>query len=177
MEYLSLIAIALIIVEWGFIAGVLIGVVIGCATFALSVSRVNAIKFDFDGLEYRSSLDRGGGELAILAEHGREIQGIALQSYLFFGSANRLYQHVKALLVQRPDCRFLLFDFRLVTGINSSATHSFSQIREAATECGVSWSWSISPPELERVFVIARFITPDIVVASNLDRALEDLRA
>ena len=38
--------------------------------------------------------------------------------------------------MQRPDCRFLLFDFRLVTGIDSSATHSFSQIREAATECG-----------------------------------------
>ena len=33
-----------------------------------------------------------------LAAHGHEIQGMALQSYLFFGSANRLYQHVKALL-------------------------------------------------------------------------------
>ena len=173
MEYLSLIAIALIVVEWGFIAGVLIGVVIGCATFALSASRVNAIKFDFDGLEYRSSLDRGGGELAIMAEHGREIQGIALQSYLFFGSANRLYQHVKELLVRRPECRFLLFDFRLVTGIDSSATHSFSQIRDAANECGVKLILVNLTPELERVFVIARFITPDIVVASNLDRALE----
>ena len=71
---------------------------IGCATFALSISRVNAIKFSFDGSEYRSSLDRGPHELTLLAAHGREIQGMALQSYLFFGSANRLYQHVKALL-------------------------------------------------------------------------------
>ena len=59
LEYLSLIAIALLIINMGFIAGVLIGVVIGCATFALSASRVNAIKFSFDGSEYRSSLDRG----------------------------------------------------------------------------------------------------------------------
>jgi SulP family sulfate permease len=58
LEYASLLAIALLIVQWGFIAGVLIGVVIGCATFALSASRVNAIKFGFDGSEYRSSLDR-----------------------------------------------------------------------------------------------------------------------
>jgi SulP family sulfate permease len=173
MEYLSLIAIALIIIEWGFIAGVLIGVVIGCATFALSVSRVNAIKFDFDGLEYRSSLDRGATELAILAEHGREIQGVALQSYLFFGSANRLYQHVKQLLGQRPDCRFLLFDFRLVTGIDSSATHSFSQIWEAATECGAKLVMVNLSPELERVFRIAHFLTPDIAVVANLDFALE----
>jgi len=30
-----------------------------------------------------------------LAAHGRAIQGLNLQSYLFFGSANRLYQHVQ----------------------------------------------------------------------------------
>ena len=63
LEYLSLIAIAVLIIYSGFIAGVLIGIVIGCATFALSASRVNAIKFNFDGSEYRSSLDRGPREL------------------------------------------------------------------------------------------------------------------
>ena len=35
LEYLSLLAIAILIINWGFVAGVLIGVVIGCATFAL----------------------------------------------------------------------------------------------------------------------------------------------
>ena len=160
VEYLSLIAIALIIIKWGFIAGVLIGVVIGCATFALSASRVNAIKFRFDGSEYRSSLDRSRDELAILSAYGREIQGIALQSYLFFGSANRLYQHVKAVLADRPECRFLLFDFRLVTGIDSSATHSFSQIKEAAAESGAKLVLINLTPELERAFRTARLISP-----------------
>ena len=116
-EYVSLLAITLLIIEAGFIAGVVIGVIIGCATFAVSASRVNAIKFSFDGSEYRSSLDRDPAELAILAAHGHEIQGLSLQSYLFFGSANRLYQQVKALFAKTPDCHFLLFDFRLVTGI------------------------------------------------------------
>src|SRR3984885_13812915 len=62
LEYFSLVAIALLIINWGFVAGVLIGVVIGCATFALSASRVNAIKFSFDSTEYRSSFDRGPRE-------------------------------------------------------------------------------------------------------------------
>ena len=173
IEYLSLLAIALIIVYWGFIAGVMIGVVIGCSTFALSASRVNAIKFSFDGSEYRSSLDRSTRELGLLAQHGREIQGMALQSYLFFGSANRLYEHVKTLLVQRSECRFLLFDLRLVTGIDSSATHSFSQIKDAAAECGAKLVLVNVTPELEKAFRIARFITDDVIVAPNLDRALE----
>ncbi len=173
LEYLSLIAIALLIINWGFVAGVLIGVVIGCGTFALSASRVSAIKFNFDGSEYRSSLDRGPHELALLADHGRQIQGMALQSYLFFGSANRLYQHVKALLARQPECRFLIFDFRRVTGIDSSATQSFAQIEQAATEAGAQIVLVNLTPELERPFRSAGFISDDIIVAPDLDRALE----
>jgi sulfate permease, SulP family len=173
IEYLSLLAVALIIVQWGFIAGVLIGVVIGCATFAVSASRVNAIKFSFDGSEYRSRLDRSAEELAILARHGRELQGMALQSYLFFGSANRLYQHVKALLRERPECRFLVFDFRLVTGMDSSATHSFSQIKQVADESGARVVLVHLKPDLERAFQAIRLLSGDVVTAADLDRALE----
>src|SRR5208282_2526557 len=173
IEYLSLIAIALLIINWGFVAGVLIGIVIGCATFALSASRVSVIKFSFDGSEYRSSLDRGLHEQSLLADHGREIQGMALQSYLFFGSANRLYQHVKALLVQQSDCRFLIFDFRRVTGIDSSATQSFTQIKQVATEVGARIVLVNLTPELERAFRTAGFVSNDIDLAPDLDRALE----
>jgi sulfate permease, SulP family len=173
IDYLSLIAIALLIINWGFIAGVLTGIVIGCATFALSISRVNAIKFSFDGSEYRSSLDRGPHELTLLATHGREIQGMALQSYLFFGSANRLYQHVKTLLAEQRECRFLIFDFQRVTGIDSAATQSFAQIKQATTEAGARIVLVKLSPELERAFRSARFISGDIIVASDLDRALE----
>jgi sulfate permease, SulP family len=173
IEYLSLIAIALLIINWGFVAGVLIGVVIGCATFALSASRVSVIKFSFDSSEYRSSLDRGPHERALLADHGREIQGMALQSYLFFGSANRLYQHVKALLAQQPNCHFLIFDFRRVTGIDSSATQSFTQIKQVATDAGARIVLVDLTQELERAFRAAKFISDDITVAPDLDRALE----
>jgi SulP family sulfate permease len=171
LEYASLLAIALIIIQAGFIAGVLIGVIIGCATFAVSASRVNAVKFTFDSSEYRSSLDRGPDEIAILAVHGHEIQGMSLQSYLFFGSANRLYQQVKALFAKWPDCRFLLFDFRLVTGIDSSATHSFTQIKQAADELGARLVLVNLSPELRGAF--GPLIDDDVILADDLDRALE----
>ena len=173
VEYLSLLAIVGIIYFWGFVFGVVFGIVIGCATFALSASRVNAIKYSFDGSRYRSSLDRGGSELALLTAHGRELQGMALQSYLFFGSANGLYQHVKALIARNGDCRFLVFDFRLVTGIDSSATHSFSQIKQVAGENGVSLALVNLSPSLHNAFRIARFLTDDVLVSDDLDSALE----
>src|SRR5215468_6913541 len=171
LDYLSLIAISVIIIAWGFIAGIVIGGVICCIIFALSASRVNAIKFSFDGSEFHSSLDRSPAELSILAAHGKELQGMALQGYLFFGTANRLYEDVKALLAGQPKCRFLLFDFRLVIGIDSSATHSFTQIKDAADEKGVRLVLVNLTPELRRAFHGIRVHTDSVV--SDLDHALE----
>jgi SulP family sulfate permease len=172
-EYLSLLAIAAIIVEWGFIAGVLSGVVIGCATFALSASRVNAIKYSFDGSEIRSSLDRSPDELAVLSKSGTQIHVMALHSYLFFGSANGLHEHIKALLARHPECRFLVFDFRLANGVDSSATHSFTQIKRAADECGARLVLVNLTPDLGRAFRASGFLIDDILLVPDLDQALE----
>jgi SulP family sulfate permease len=172
-EYLSLLAIIVIIVKWGFIAGIGIGVVIGCATFALSASRIDSIKYSFDGSEYRSSLDRSRDDQALLAAHGGKIRGLNLQSYLFFGSANRLYQHVKALLARYPECRFLLFDFKLVTGIDSSAAYSFSQIKGAAQERDVKLVLVHLPSAAEKALRSSEFISGEVSVMPELDHALE----
>ena len=53
---------------------------------------------------------------------------------------------------------FLLFDFRLVTGLDSSATYSFSQIKDAADEAGARIVLVNLTPELERIFRVARFL-------------------
>lgn len=173
LEYASLLAIAVIILQFGFLAGVLIGVIIGCATFAVSASRVDAVKFSFDGSEYRSSLDRGPEVLKILAKYGGEIQGMSLQSYLFFGSANRLYQKVKALLARQPGIRFLIFDFRLVTGIDSSAIHSFTQIKRATNKRGARLVLVNLAPELRAALRRHQLVEQDAPPGDDLDRTLE----
>lgn len=172
-EYASLLAIVLVIIVWGFVAGVAFGVVVGCATFALNASRVNAIKFSFDGARYRSSLDRSAEELSILKEHGHELQGISLQTYLFFGSANSLYQHVKSLFATTSDCRFLIFEFRLVTGIDSSAINSFKQIRRVSEKAGATLVLVGLSEQMEHAFRVAGFFTRDVFVEADLDHALE----
>ena len=172
-EYLSLLAIIVIIVQWGFIPGILIGVVIGCATFALSAARIDSIKYGFDGSEYRSSLDRSRDDQAVLSAHGGKIQGLNLQSYLFFGSANRLYQHVRALLQRHPECRFLMFDFKLVTGIDSSAAYSFTQIKRAAADRGIKLVLVHLPAATEKALRSSEFISGEVSVVAELDHALE----
>ena len=173
LEYLSLLAIAFVIMWWGFLPGVSIGVIFGCATFALNSGRIDVVKLAFDGSEYRSSLDRGPRELSLLAENGRELQGLRLQSYLFFGSTNRLYEHVKTLLAKTPQCRFLLFDFRLVTGLDSSAVHSFTQIQQVAETLGARLVLVNLTPALDKVLRDNQFFSNDVLIIPELDRALE----
>ncbi len=172
-EYLSLLAIIVIIVKWGFVPGILIGVVIGCTTFALSASRIESIKFSFNGAEYRSSLDRSRDDQAVLSAHGGKIQGLNLQSYLFFGSANRLYQYVKSMLQRHPECRYLLFDFKLVTGIDSSAAYSFAQIKRSADERDVKLVLVHLAPAAEKALRSSGFISSDVSIVTELDHALE----
>ncbi|HEX9210164.1 MAG TPA: SulP family inorganic anion transporter, partial [Bradyrhizobium sp.] len=173
LEYLSLIAIIAIIVAWGFVPGILIGVVIGCATFAFSAARVESIKYSFDGAEYRSSLDRSRDDQEVLLAHGGKIQGLNLQSYLFFGSANRLYQHVKQLLQERPECRYLLFDFKLVTGVDSSAAYSFAQIKRSAGDLGVELILVHLSAAAEKVLRASDFVSDGVAIIPELDHALE----
>lgn len=172
-DYVSLLAIVVIIMQWGFVAGVLIGTIIGCATFALSVSRINSIKYGFSGLEYRSSLDRSRSDTEILDKHGGEIRGLNLQSYLFFGSANRLYRHVKELIAHHPECRYLVFDFSLVTGADSSATYSFSQIKRVASEHHIEIILAGLARKLETSFRSSQFVAAGVHVMPELDHALE----
>jgi len=172
-EYLSLLAIIVVIVQWGFIAGIGFGVVVGCATFALSAARIDSIKYHFNGTEFRSTLDRSRDDQAVLSAHGGKIQGLNLQSYLFFGSANRLYQHVKELLGRHPECRFLLFDFKLVTGIDSSAAYSFAQIKRTAQDRGIRLVLVELASSAEKALRSSGFITDDVSVVPELDHALE----
>src|SRR5262249_29829312 len=162
-------AIIVITIKFGFVAGLVIGTVIGCATFAYSASRINSIKYEFDGFELRSTLDRDRDELALLAERGHEILGLNLQSYLFFGSANRLYRHVKGLLADRPECRYLVFDFSLVTGIDSSAVFSFTQIKRLVEARGVRLVFVNVAPAAEKALRAEAFVLSDVTMMSDLD--------
>ena len=98
---------------------------------------------------------------------------MALQSYLFFGSANRLYQHVKTLLARHPECRFLVFDFKLVTGIDSSAAYSFAQIKRTAHDRGIKLVLVHLPSAAERALRSSEFVSHEVSIVPELDHALE----
>jgi SulP family sulfate permease len=80
---------------------------------------------------------------------------------------------VKTLLARHPECRFLVFDFKLVTGIDSSAAYSFAQIKRTAHDRGVRLVLVHLPAVAEKALRSSEFISNEVSIVAELDHALE----
>jgi len=137
-EFLTILVIMGMIAGFGFVPGVMLGLVVGCFTFVFNYSRINAIKHALTGKQMRSRLYRSAQENAVLEAQGESIQILTLQGYIFFGVADRIYRAIADGLTRADgtQTRFLVLDFRLVTGVDASAVTSFSRLRTFAERMG-----------------------------------------
>ena len=138
-DYLTIVFIAVVVTIWGFVTGVIVGIVAGCIIFAVNYSRVNILKHQLDGAIYNSSRVRSPEHTQLLRAHGEEIQILVLQGFIFFGTADRLYRlFIDQVVRSERPVRFLIMDFRFVDGIDASALSSFRKICSIAETQGTS---------------------------------------
>lgn len=129
-EY-AIIALIAVVIGWaGFLQGILAGVVAASVLFAIQYSRISAVKHDLSGAVYHSNVDRPLSQQQVLERDGAQMAIVELQGFLFFGSAAGLVEEIRRRLENRdsPQVRYLVLDFRRVTGIDSSAALSFSKL-------------------------------------------------
>jgi SulP family sulfate permease len=134
LDYLLIWVILLAIIFLGFLEGVGIGIGIAVILFTLNYSRIDAIRHTLTGVEQRSSAIRPLLYERLLQHRGQQIYILVLRGYLFFGTAHRLIERARTRIdnPDLPEPRFILLDFRLVTGIDSSALYAFSQLFQLA---------------------------------------------
>ncbi len=77
------------------------------------------------------------------------------------------------MLQRHPECRYLVFDFKLVTGINSSAAYSFAQIKRSAHDRGVKLVLVHLSAAAEKGLRSSGFISSEVSIVPELDHALE----
>jgi SulP family sulfate permease len=174
-DYAAIIAIWQINVWFGFVFGFIAGLIICCMTFAMRYANVSPVKIVRSGRTIRSHLERSANELAILSLEGDQIAVFVLQGYLFFGTFDRLYQITKAARSENGlPPRYLVLDFRLVTGIDASAISTFAKMRRAAASAGTTLVLSRMPPSVERLwFADPAGSSESVASFADLDRALE----
>jgi SulP family sulfate permease len=136
-EYAVVLLILVVIAAAGFLVGVAVGLVAMIILFILSYSRIDVVHHTGSGAEIRSSVERCAYHRQVLAkELGPHIYILELQGFIFFGTANALLDQIRARVTDtdQTSVRYIVLDFRRVTGLDSSAVLSFvkgQQLTEA----------------------------------------------
>ena len=86
-------------------------------------------------------------------------QVFKVESFIFFGTANNLYQQLKSHIsdqkVSKPKAeraKYLIFDLTEVTGIDSSARDVFYKVHRLLKSEGINLVWAITNPKVITAF-------------------------
>jgi len=174
-DYAIIVLIALLISTWGFLQGVGIGLALAVLLFVLQYSRTHAVRHTLSGVSYQSSVERTRLSNQLLHRHGDWLYILELQGFIFFGTANQVLDQIRARLESTSDCkppRFIILDFRLVSGIDSSAAFSFAKIKRLTQDLGILLVLTHSTPMMQKQ--LGRDLPPDAVrYFADLDRGIE----
>ena len=177
-EYALVVVILIIITVFGFLAGVAVGLIVAVGLFVVSYSRVNVVKQAVSGSDYRSNVMRSSQHDQILQRHGDRLYILKLQGFIFFGTAHSLLDPIRQRL-ERPDLprlHFVLLDFRLVTGLDSSAALIFTKLKQLAQTHNLVLVFTHLAGSMQQELAKEVFTTPDEILwrlFPDLDHGLE----
>ena len=145
-EYALALAIFALILRYGYLEGVAMGVVISCISFALACARAPAVRQRLTRADYASFVDRSAGDEAALRAAGGRIRIFRLQGFLFFGVAARIAEEARAAAeaeaLAAPGAaspgHSVVLDFHAVTGVDSTARASLERLRDQLAETGTA---------------------------------------
>lgn len=139
-EWLVVVAVLVAIAALGLVGGLAAGLAFSIILFVYDYSRQPVIGLKGSGVEFRSSVDRSVPASRFLNANGAAIFVLHLRGYLFFGTADKVVAEVRARLRRHGDgapLRFVVFDFRHVSGVDSAAISCFAKIRNLLGAEGV----------------------------------------
>ena len=130
-DYTIILLIFLVIGTVGFLEGVITGLLMSVVLFVVSYSKVEIIKHELTGKTFHSNVERSESLKKIIDDSGDQTLILPLQGFIFFGSANRLLERIKLHLQSQNEnnLKYLVFDFKQVTGVDSSTINSFNKLR------------------------------------------------
>lgn len=122
-----------------FVAAVVVGMVAATLRFAAAYSRVDVVRTGLTGRLRLSPVERSEADIEILTSRGAETMLFELQGFLFFGTANGLYDRIVARIEGGGvPVRHLVIDFRRVEGMDISTAFVFTRLLRYATRKRIS---------------------------------------
>jgi SulP family sulfate permease len=154
VDYGVVILILAVVGAVGYPQGVGVGILAATIMFIHNYSRVDVVTHAYSGADLRSNVDRSMYESKLLRERGAQIYVLRLQGFIFFGTANHLLHEVRVRAVDAAQAplKFVIMDFRRVTGLDASAIFSLNKVQHLARKQGFALLLSQVSPELKTQF-------------------------
>jgi sulfate permease, SulP family len=135
-DLLFTVGIAIVCLQYGYLIGVLAGLVCACMLFIMSYARLGVIRRHASRAQIASHVDRPSRASEYLPENGDDIQIYWLSGYIFFGSSESIFERIKADMeaLHPRQVAYLILDFGLVSGADTSAIVSLGKLRRFCKE-------------------------------------------
>jgi SulP family sulfate permease len=192
IDYAIVILILLIAATVGYLEAVAAGILLAVILFVVGYSRVNVVKHQLTGNSYHSRVTRPISQSEVLLQQGERLYLLQLQGFIFFGTADNLLNTVRNRVEDAappdaafpdaalpdavpPKVSFVVLDFRLVTGLDSTALLRFERMKQLAVANDFLIIIAEHSAEIHRQLQSCGFCENDEVVRmfSNLDLAIE----
>jgi SulP family sulfate permease len=176
-DYAVVLLILVVIALTDFLTGVGVGLVATIVLFVLNYSRINVVHHALSGGEIKSNVERCTYHRRRLRELGQHTYVLELRGFIFFGTANTLLQKIRARVAdtEQPQVRFIILDFRRVSGLDSSAVLCFVKARQLADAQGIVLVLTHTSGQISRLFEPGGLFEDDsgVRIFPDLDHGLE----
>jgi SulP family sulfate permease len=137
-DLLLAIGIMIVCIGYGYLVGILVGLVCACCLFAISYAHIGVVRRHATGAHFISNVDRSLEASRHLREVGDAIYIYWLSGYIFFGSSESVFERIRGDIEAQPSHQvaFVVVDFGMVSGADSSALVSLGKLRTFCDQRG-----------------------------------------
>jgi SulP family sulfate permease len=130
-NYAIVVVILLVMSVFGLLPGLGVGIALAAGLFILEYSRVPVVRHAITGRSLHSRVERSQPQFELLRREGEALLILELQGFVFFGTANGVYDQVKARLLadESSPPKVVMLDFHRVRGMDASAALSFVRLK------------------------------------------------
>jgi SulP family sulfate permease len=154
------VVITVVCIEYGYLIGVVAGVVCACLLFVVSYARLGVVRRHLTRAQFSSHVDRSAEASEHLRAVGDAVQLYWLSGFIFFGSSEGLFERIRgdieAALPRRV--AYVILDFAMVPGADSSAYISLAKLRNHCNQRGTTIVYSSISPAIRDALARGGFI-------------------
>ncbi|THB65158.1 MAG: STAS domain-containing protein [Desulfovibrio sp.] len=176
-DYAIVLAILLCVEVFDFLTAIGVGLAASVVIFTVRYSLVNPVRRELDGSTFRSAKDRAVALERVLDHHAHATLLYQLQGYLFFGTANTIYEKLKTRMDQGSKApTYVILDLRLTNGADGSALRGLEKLVLLLERNQGMLLISHAGRSMQRIFHaggLTHDAYPNLLYFPDLDRAVE----